>query len=169
LGLAVTWSLRPHDAVQPAAPVAVQPAPQPAASAPDAAADPATGSADRVLDAYVAGHLRSTEGLLLSVVNNDGGALAPMDPQYVRELVDDNRLYAAAASERGDRALAGFLHSLEPTLIELANRSPAAGIEKENALRDYVDGSDLVFQVRAVQARLQQRSGAAATQEGATT
>lgn len=126
-------------------------------------------AADRVLDAYVATHLRSTEGLLLSVVNNDGGALASIDEDYVRDLVDDNRLYAAAASERGDRALAGFLRSLEPTLIELANRAPAEGSENENALRDYVDGSDLVFQVRAVEARLQQRSGEPAQQEGVTT
>lgn len=150
------------------APIAVQPA-APAAAPARAPESAGQDSADRVLDAYVAGHLRSTEGLLLSVVNNESGALAPMDPGYVRDLVDDNRLYAAAAAERGDRALAGFLDSLEPTLIELANRTPAAGVEQENALRDYVDGSDLVFQVRAVEARLQQRSGAAAAQEGATT
>ena len=167
LGLAVTLPFARRD-TPPAAPLAVQPA-APAPALADTAANAPNRAADRVLDAYVAGHLRSTEGLLLSVVNNDGGALAPMDPDYVRELVDDNRLYAAAASERGDRALAGFLRSLEPTLIELANRRPSQGIEKENALRDYVDGNDLVFQVRAVEARLQQRSGAAATQEGATT
>lgn len=166
LALAVYLPLSRREPAPPAAPIAAQPAAPVAALA---RAGAGQASADRVLDAYVAGHLRSTEGLLLSVVNNEGGALAPMDPGYVRDLVDDNRLYAAAAAERGDRALAGFLDSLEPTLIELANRAPAEGVEQENALRDYVDGSDLVFQVRAVEARLQQRSGAAATQEGATT
>ncbi|SFK52392.1 hypothetical protein [Lysobacter sp. cf310] len=167
LALAVYLPYARRDPAPPA-PIAVQPA-APAAAPVRTPESAGQDRADRVLDAYVAGHLRSTEGLLLSVVNNESGALAPMDPDYVRDLVDDNRLYAAAAAERGDRALAGFLHSLEPTLIELANRTPAAGVEQENALRDYVDGSDLVFQVRAVEARLQQRSGAAATQEGATT
>lgn len=168
LALAVYLPYAYRNPLPPTAPVAVEPEVPAAAPArtPESAAQ---DSADRVLDAYVAGHLRSTEGLLLSVVNNESGALAPMDPGYVRDLVDDNRLYAAAAAERGDRALAGFLDSLEPTLIELANRTPAAGVEQENALRDYVDGSDLVFQVRAVEARLQQRSGKAAAQEGATT
>ncbi|KRD34714.1 hypothetical protein ASE35_08225 [Lysobacter sp. Root916] len=166
LALAIYLPFAGRDPMPPAEPVAAQPAAPVPARAPEGAGN---DRADRVLDAYVAGHLRSTEGLLLSVVNNEGGALAPMDPAYVRDLVDDNRLYAAAAAERGDRALAGFLHSLEPTLIELANRTPAAGVEQENALRDYVDGSDLVFQVRAVEARLQQRSGSAAAQEGATT
>ncbi|KRA81998.1 hypothetical protein ASD78_01640 [Lysobacter sp. Root667] len=165
LALAVYLPFARRDVAPPAtAPVAVQD------RAPEATQGGAQDmAADRVLDAYVATHLRSTEGLLLSVVNNDGGALAPIDGDYVRDLVDDNRLYAAAASERGDRALAGFLRSLEPTLIELANRTPAEGIENENALRDYVDGSDLVFQVRAVEARLQQRSGEPAQQEGVTT
>ncbi|RDZ27417.1 hypothetical protein [Lysobacter silvisoli] len=151
-----------RDAIQPQMPALTQ--------APQRAPEPASSErASRVLDAYVAGHLRSTEGVLLSVVNNQGGALAAVDPEYARELADDNRLYAEAAAQRGDRALAGFLRSLEPTLIELANRGPDAGIEQDKALRDYVEGNDLVFQLRAVETRLQQRQGARANERGLAT
>lgn len=121
--------------------------------------------ADRVLAAYVATHLRSTEGVLLSVINNDSATLTPTGDAFVRSLADDNRLYAAAAAKRGDQALAGFLKSLEPVLLEAANRTD--DVQQAQGLRDFVRDGDLLFQVRAVEMRLQSRSDIRAKTRGA--
>lgn len=123
--------------------------------------------ADRVLTVYVAAHLRNTEGLLLSAVNSDSPTLMP-EQEILQSLADDNRLYAAAAAKRGDKALAGFLDTLDPVLTELANRSPAAGIQPQG-LRDLVRQRDLLFQLRAVEARLRSRADRRSRTEGATT
>lgn len=152
LVMALYFPLSNDSAPQPPSPVAqisVAPAPAQVPAAPVAA--------DRALTAYVATHLRSTEGVLLSVINNDGTTLAPAGDAFARSLVSDNRLYAAAAAQNGDRALAGFLESLEPMLIELANQPRDGDVEQARALREHVRGSDLLFQVRAVEARLQSR------------
>ncbi|RNF86243.1 hypothetical protein [Montanilutibacter psychrotolerans] len=125
--------------------------------------------ADRVLADRVATHLRSTEGLLLSVINNDSATLMPADDALVRSLVDDNRLYAAAAAQRGDKALTGFLQTLDPVLIELANQLRTGDIQQDQGLRDLVHGSDMLFQVRAVEARLQSRGNIRVKTRGAMT
>lgn len=125
--------------------------------------------ADRVLAVYVATHLRKTEGLLLSVVNSDSTTLMPADEAFVRALADDNRLYASAAAKRGDKVLAGFLKTLDPVLIELANQQRVGNIPPDQGLRDFVRDSDLLFQVRAVEARLQARRTASAQTGGAMT
>ena len=66
-----------------------------------------------------------------------------------------NGLFAATAARRGDRALAAFLGSLEPVLLELANQTRDAGIQlDQEGMRDVVRDADLLFQVRAVEAGL---------------
>lgn len=112
-------------------------------------------SADRILVEEVVDHLRSTQGVLQSVVYSDSATLMPVDDAYVRALVRDNHLYAAAADHRDRKALAGFLRTLDPILIELANRSGGATVQQDTSMRDFVRDSELLFQVRAVQARLQ--------------
>lgn len=110
--------------------------------------------ATRVLDVYVAEHLRNTEGLLLTAVNaNDGNTFAG-ESDVAAELVASNRLYAQAAARSGDVRLADFLRQLEPILLELANRSPGSSIQSSDGLRDYLRRSDLLFQVRTTQARV---------------
>lgn len=116
-------------------------------------------SADRILTAQLSDHLRSTQGVLQSVAHSDSATLMPVDDAFLRALAHDNRLYAAAADRRGNRALAGFLKSLDPVLIELANRSDAIDIEPDRSMRDFVRDNDLLFQIRAVQSKLQARQG----------
>lgn len=128
-----------------------------------------TAMSDRVLTAYVAEHLRSTEGLLLTVVNNDSGTLMPADDSFTRSLIIDNRLYAAAAEKQGDDALATFLKSLEPVLIEVANHASIGAIQQGKGLRDFVQDTDLLFQVRAVEARLHYRNNVRPATRGAMT
>jgi len=122
-----------------------------AESQPDAAAA-------RVLDAYVAAHLRATEGVLMTASNSNSDALADSNRELAASLVQANRLYALAAARAGNTRLADFLRQLEPVLIALANPSPSSSVQPAQGLRDYLDSTDLMFQVRATEARLD-RSG----------
>ena len=115
-------------------------------------------SAMRVLDAYVAAHLRATEGVLVTASNSDSAALLDGNQQLAASLVDANRLYARAAARAGNTQLADFLRQLEPVLMSLANPPASAPIKQNEGLRDYLHSTDLLFQVRATKARLD-RSG----------
>ena len=50
--------------------------------------------------------------------------------------------------------MAEFLRRLEPVLIDLANQPPDAGIGTSAGLRDYLDKTDLLFEVRTTKARI---------------
>lgn len=115
-------------------------------------------SAMRVLDAYVAAHLRATEGVLITASNSDSAALLDGNQELAASLVDANRLYARAAARAGNTQLADFLRQLEPVLISLANPPASLPIKQNEGLRDYLHATDLLFQVRATKARLD-RSG----------
>jgi hypothetical protein len=108
----------------------------------------------RVLDAYVAEHLRSTEGLLLTALNSDSTELHAGNRELAAALVESNRLYALAAARSGNTRLADFLRQLEPVLLELANRPADSAVQSSEGLRDYLRKTDLLFQVRATQARI---------------
>ena len=110
--------------------------------------------AARVLDAYVAEHLRSAEGLLLTAVNSDSTQLRESNRDLAATLVDSNRLYALAAARSGNTRLADFLRQLEPVLLDLANQPADASIQSSDGLRNYLQKTDLLFQVRATQARI---------------
>jgi anti-sigma factor RsiW len=111
-------------------------------------------AAARVLDAYVAAHLRTTEGVLMTASNSDSTTLLDSNRELAASLVESNRLYALAAQRAGNTQLADFLRQLEPILISLANQSPSPSIEPAQGLRDYLRSTDLLFQVRATEARL---------------
>ena len=131
--------------------------PEAPVSPPVAAHSAETQLAARVLDAYVAAHLRETEGVLLTALNSDSDDLAAGNAELAAALVESNRLYASAARNAGNTRLAEFLRQMEPVLIELANPPRGDGIEVREGLRDYVRESDLLFQVRATEGRLESR------------
>lgn len=114
----------------------------------------ADAAAMHVLDAYVAAHLRATEGVLLTASNSESSELLDGNRELAASLVDANRLYARAAARAGNGQLADFLRQLEPVLISLANPPASAPVEGNEGLRDYLRSTDLLFQVRATQARL---------------
>ncbi|MEO8670946.1 MAG: hypothetical protein ABI411_06500 [Tahibacter sp.] len=125
------------------------------APAPDVLAqERANAMATRVLDAYVAEHLRATEGVLLTAANSDSAPLQAGNRELAANLLDSNRLYASAAARAGNTRLADFLRQLEPILIELANRRGDDDIQSIEGLREYLSKTDLLFQVRATQARI---------------
>lgn len=113
--------------------------------------------ATRVLDAYVAAHLRETEGVLLTALNSDSTDLGDGNAELAAALVESNRLYTTAAARSGNLRLADFLRQMEPVLIELANPPRGDGVEVRDGLRAYVRESDLLFQVRATEGALESR------------
>ena len=115
----------------------------------------ANAMAARVLDSYVADHLRATEGLLLTAVNSDNPDLRAGNRELAASLVESNRLYALAAARSGNTRLADFLRRLEPVLLELANQPADAPVQSIDGLRDHLRKTDLLFQVRATQARIE--------------
>ncbi len=125
-----------------------------APQAPALAASQADAAAARVLDAYVAAHLRATEGVLMTASNSDSATLLDSNRDLAASLVESNRLYALAAARAGNTQLADFLRQLEPVLISLANQTPSSSVEPAQGLRDYLRSTDLLFQVRATEARL---------------
>lgn len=121
---------------------------------PTAAAQDETLRGTRVLDAYVAAHLRATEGAVLTAVNSDSAELLAGNRELASNLIESNRLYAAAATRAGNARLADFLRQLEPLLLELANPPAGGSIQSTDGLRDYIDKTDLLFQLRATQKRI---------------
>ena len=108
----------------------------------DAAAVASAGAGSRrrarVLDAYVAAHLRATEGVLLTASNSDDASLLEGNRELAESLVESNRLYALAAARAGNARLAEFLRQLEPVLLSLANQSGAATVQSSEDLRQYL-------------------------------
>lgn len=131
--------------------------PEPSAPPPHAARANESELANRVLDAYVAAHLRQTEGVLLTALDSDNADLTASNAELAMALIENNRLYASAARSAGNTRLADFLRQMEPVLIELANPPRDDGIEMREGLRDYVRESDLLFQVRATEGALESR------------
>jgi hypothetical protein len=127
-------------------------------STPVASVD-ADAAAARVLEAYVAANLRATERVLVTASNSDDASLLEGNRELAQSLVESNRLYALAAARDGNTRLATLLRQLVPVFISLANQPGSATVQSSEDLRQFLDATDLLFQVRATQARLD-RSGA---------
>lgn len=123
-------------------------------SVPSPTLSSADATALRVLDAYVAAHLRATEGVLVTASNSGSDSLLDGNRELAASLVEANRLYALAAMRAGNPQLADFLRQLEPVLLSLANQPGSAAVQSSEGLRDYLHATDLLFQVRATEARL---------------
>ncbi|HZR03196.1 MAG TPA: hypothetical protein VFA81_08515 [Burkholderiales bacterium] len=121
---------------------------------PTTASTVANAAASRVLDAYVAANLRAAEGVLLTASNSEDASLLEGNRELAQSLVESNRLYALAAARTGNARLADFLRQLEPVLLSLANQPGAATVQSSEDLRRFLDATDLLFQVRATEARL---------------
>ena len=127
-----------------------------------------TAVAARVLDAYVAANLRATEGVLLTASNSGDASLLEGNRELAQSLVESNRLYALAAARSGNTQLAAFLRQLEPVLLSLANQPGTATIQSSEDLRHFLDSTDLLFQVRTIEARLDRTGKRRADNDGDT-
>ena len=112
---------------------------------------------DRILAGEVAGHLESSERLLVEVSNAD-----PEDPSelsaervWAQELLEANRLYRQSARHGGRQRLASLLDELEPFLLELAHASDETSPEEMAELRGRIEEQALLFKVRILGERLE--------------
>jgi hypothetical protein len=133
---------------------------------PEVAANDVEASAARVLEAYVAANLRATEGVLLTASNSGDASLLEGNRELAQSLVESNRLYALAAARAGNTQLASFLRQLEPVLLSLANQPGTATLQSSEDLRHFLDSTDLLFQVRTIEARLDRTGKPRAANDG---
>ncbi|HJY37144.1 MAG TPA: hypothetical protein VJ299_06765, partial [Steroidobacteraceae bacterium] len=132
----------------------------------EVAANDVEAAAARVLEAYVAANLRATEGVLLTASNSGDTSLLEGNRELAQSLVDSNRLYALAAARAGNTQLAAFLRQLEPVLLSLANQPGTATLQSSEDLRHFLDSTDLLFQVRTIEARLDRTGKRRAATDG---
>lgn len=113
---------------------------------------------DRILAGAVAGHLESSERLLVEVANASPGDDMDLSAEraWAQDLLEANRLYRQSARHGGKKRLATLLDELEPFLLELAHATDESSPEEMQALRDRIDEQALLFKVRILGERLEQ-------------
>ncbi|HVG07131.1 MAG TPA: hypothetical protein VNM67_05455 [Thermoanaerobaculia bacterium] len=116
---------------------------------------------DRILAGAVAGHLESSERLLVEVANanpGEGGEDLDLSAEraWAQDLLEANRLYRQSARHGGRKRLATLLDELEPFLLELAHATDESSPEEMQTLRDRIDEQALLFKVRILGERLEQ-------------
>jgi hypothetical protein len=116
---------------------------------------------DRILSGAVAGHLESSERLLVEVANASAGEAGEdldlsAERAWAQDLLEANRLYRQSARHGGRKRLATLLDELEPFLLELAHATDESSPEEMQALRDRIEEQALLFKVRILGERLEQ-------------
>lgn len=122
--------------------------------APQALSQPAR---DRILAGAIAGHLESSERLLVEVANAGPGEDLDLSAEraWAQDLLEANRLYRQSARHGGRKRLATLLDELEPFLLELAHATDETSPEEMQALRDRMDEQALLFKVRILGEKLE--------------
>lgn len=112
---------------------------------------------DRILAGEVAGHLESSERLLVELANADPGESLDLSAEraWAQDLLEANRLYRQSARHGGRKRLATLLDELEPFLLELAHAPDETSPEEMQALRDRIEEQALLFKVRILGERLE--------------
>lgn len=108
---------------------------------------------ERVLLVDLGDHLDRSELALVELVSGDAAG----DAARVQDLVAANRLYRRTAAASGDQAVADVLDDLERVLIEIAGSGPNATETDLDAVRQRIDTRGLLFKVRVMRERLQER------------
>jgi hypothetical protein len=113
---------------------------------------------DRILAGEVAGHLESSERLLIEVANAAPSEDLDLSAEraWAQDLLEANRLYRQSARHGGRKRLATLLDELEPFLLELAHATDESSPEEMQALRDRIEEQALLFKVRILGERLEQ-------------
>ncbi|MGD8816340.1 MAG: hypothetical protein PVJ51_04085 [Acidobacteriota bacterium] len=97
------------------------------------------------------------EALLLGVAKGDADEeIAPAAREVSRKLLEDNRIYERIARSNNDEVLAQLLSRVETILLVLATAPEGQEQDVINTLREYIDGSDMLGELRAVQSTVPQ-------------
>jgi hypothetical protein len=119
---------------------------------PPPAAPPALSAEarQRLLIGTLADHLERSERLFTELDNlaaDETGGLAG-EREAAGRLLDDNRLYRAAAEQGGRAGVAALLSELEPVLLELAHMPAEPAAEDVELLRQRIEAHGLLFKTR---------------------
>ena len=114
--------------------------------------DPVSGVPDRT---WLAGsdYGDRLEALLLGVSRGStagNGDVAPAAREVSRELLNDNRFYQRVARRHGDPELSDLLARIEIVLLAVATAPEGQEQEAVNALREFIDETDLIGEIRDV-------------------
>jgi len=128
--------------------------------APQLARTLSPGGRDQILLASVAGHLESSERLLVEISNAEperrGGEVElAAERRWAKELLGANRLYRQSAEQGGRPRLAALLDELEPLLLELAHAPAELPAAELDTLRARIEARALLFKTRIVAERLE--------------
>ena len=121
-------------------------------------------ASERILLVAVAEHLERSQFLLLELANSPDEAIDSGRLASVRELKADSRLFRQAAERSGEGEVAFVLESLERFLTELGHVDPAARADLSE-LAGSLDDTDLLFKVRVLGTRLEERTRGARAQD----
>lgn len=114
---------------------------------------------ERVLLVDLSDHLDRTEAALVEfVTGTDGRDLGASGRSRAQDLVAANRLYRTTAEATGDQGVADVLDELERVLIEIAGTAPEASAGDLDTMRQRIDTRGLLFKVRVMRERLQERT-----------
>lgn len=104
-------------------------------------------------------HGSRLEALLLGVTRGDvssTGAVVPAAREVSRELLNDNRIFQRVAQRNDDADLAELLSRIEVVLIALATAPEGQEQEVINTLREFIDESDVLGELREAQSSVPQ-------------
>jgi len=103
------------------------------------------------------GYSSRLEALLLGVAKGEGTKdVAPAARQVSRQLLQDNRLYERIARRKDDNAVADLLSRIEIVLLALATAPEGQEEEVIGMLREFIDDSDVLGDLRAVKSTVPQ-------------
>ncbi len=100
------------------------------------------------------------EALFLGVSRGSAegnGDVAPAAREVSRELLSDNRFYQRVALRNDDPALSDLLARIEIILLALATAPEGQEQEAVNALREFIDETDLLGEIREVRSTVPKR------------
>jgi hypothetical protein len=127
-------------------------------TAPPQTASAADPVGERVLLVDLSDHLDRTETALVEFVSGTDGRDIAAGRARVEDLVAANRLYRRTAIISGDQNVADVLDELERVLIEIAGAAPEASTDDLDIMRRRIDTRGLLFKVRVMRERLQERA-----------
>ena len=125
---------------------------------PTAIAEPAR---ERILLVAVGRHLERSRLVLAELAHADPGR--PLELGRARgsagELVEEGRLYTAAAERSGEPGLAALLEELQRTLVDVANAPDVLGARETAEMQRRIEARGLLFKVRVIERDLAERTG----------
>ena len=121
---------------------------------------------ERVLVVAVGEHLGRSEMMLVELSNAEPATPAQKqvnissEQHRAEDLLQENRLYRQTALQQGDAGLADTLDELERVLLDVAHSPEEVTPKQLQAIRQKIEARGILFKVRVVGKKLQQRQEA---------